>query len=46
MLANCIMYNKSDTDLVQLTKSMKNDVNNIFKLLKKRLNWILNNFIS
>ncbi|CUM55447.1 uncharacterized protein AC631_03139 [Debaryomyces fabryi] len=35
MLANCIMYNKSDTDLVQLTKSMKNDVNNIFKLFEE-----------
>lgn len=35
MFANCIMYNKSDTDLVQLTKSMKNDVNNIFKLFKE-----------
>ncbi|CAH2352475.1 hypothetical protein CLIB1423_07S00364 [[Candida] railenensis] len=34
MFANCIMYNKSDTDLVELTKSMKNDVNNIFKLFK------------
>lgn len=35
MLANCIMYNKSDTDLVELTKSMKNDVNNIFKLFEE-----------
>lgn len=35
MFANCIMFNKSDSDLVELTKSMKNDVNNIFKLFKE-----------
>lgn len=35
MFANCIMFNKSDTNLVELTKSMKNDVDNIFKLFKE-----------
>jgi hypothetical protein len=35
MFANCIMFNKSDTDLVELTKSMKNDVDKIFKLFKE-----------
>mgnify|MGYP004715909213 CR=1 FL=1 len=35
MLANCIMYNKSTNDLVELTKSMKTDVDNIFKLYKE-----------
>lgn len=35
MFANCIMYNKSDDDLVQLTISMKNDVNKIFKMFEE-----------
>ncbi|CCE80419.1 Piso0_003535 [Millerozyma farinosa CBS 7064] len=35
MLANCIMYNKSDSALVELTKSMKDDINNIFKLFEE-----------
>lgn len=35
MLANCIMYNKSDSALVELTKSMKADINNIFKLFEE-----------
>lgn len=34
MFANCVMYNKSDEDLVRLTRSMKNEVNNIFKMFE------------
>lgn len=35
MFANAVMYNKSDDDLVRLTISMKNDVNNIFKMFEE-----------
>ncbi|RLV92940.1 Bromodomain-containing protein 8 [Spathaspora sp. JA1] len=35
MFANCIMYNKSDDDLVQLTISMKEEVRNIFKIFEE-----------
>lgn len=35
MFANCIMYNRSDADLVELTKSMKDDVNNTFKMFEE-----------
>ncbi|ODV78315.1 uncharacterized protein CANTADRAFT_53715 [Suhomyces tanzawaensis NRRL Y-17324] len=35
MFANCVMYNKSDEDLVKLTISMKNDVTNIFKMFEE-----------
>lgn len=35
MFANCIMYNRSDADLVELTKSMKEDVNNTFKMFEE-----------
>lgn len=34
MLANCIMYNKSDSDLVELTRIMKNDILNTFKVFE------------
>lgn len=35
MFANCIMFNRSDEDLVSLTLSMKNDVNKMFKLFEE-----------
>ena len=35
MFANCIMYNKLDEDLVQLTISMKNDVKNMFVIFEE-----------
>jgi bromodomain-containing protein 8 len=35
MFANCIMYNRSSDDLVKLTISMRDDVNNIFKLFEE-----------
>lgn len=35
MFANCIMYNRSDTDLVELTKSMKDDVSHSFKIFEE-----------
>lgn len=34
MFANCVMYNRSDTDLVELTRSMKDDVRASFKLFE------------
>ncbi|KAG7661122.1 uncharacterized protein J8A68_005359 [[Candida] subhashii] len=35
MFANCVMYNKSDDDLVQLTRSMKNEMTTIFKIFEE-----------
>ncbi|CUM65040.1 uncharacterized protein PRCAT00002659001 [Priceomyces carsonii] len=35
MFANCVMYNQSNESLVDLTKSMRNDVNNIFSLFEE-----------
>lgn len=35
MFANCVMYNKSDDDLVRLTISMKDDVNNLLKMFEE-----------
>ncbi|KAI5959902.1 uncharacterized protein KGF55_005134 [Candida pseudojiufengensis] len=35
MFANCIMYNKPDEDLVELTRTMKKDVGEIFKMFKE-----------
>lgn len=32
MFANCIMYNKSDDELTRLTLSMRDDVQNMFKM--------------
>lgn len=35
MFANCVMYNKSDGDLVELTRSMCSDVSNMFKMFEE-----------
>ncbi|CCG25079.1 hypothetical protein CORT_0G04020 [Candida orthopsilosis Co 90-125] len=35
MFANCIMYNRSDEDLVELTRTMKRDVGDMFKMFKE-----------
>lgn len=38
MLANCVMYNQSNSDLVQLTRIMKEDVNSLLKLFEEAEN--------
>ncbi|KAG5419570.1 hypothetical protein I9W82_003338 [Candida metapsilosis] len=35
MFANCIMYNRSDEDLVELTRTMKRDVEEMFQMFKQ-----------
>lgn len=35
MFANCIMYNRLDEDLVELTRTMKRDVGDMFKMFKE-----------
>ncbi|KAI5949349.1 hypothetical protein KGF54_005584 [Candida jiufengensis] len=35
MFANCIMYNKPEEDLVDLTRKMKKDVGEMFKMFKE-----------
>ncbi|KAI5965045.1 hypothetical protein KGF57_000838 [Candida theae] len=35
MFANCIMYNRPDEDLVELTRTMKRDVGDMFKMFKE-----------
>ncbi|RCK66411.1 hypothetical protein Cantr_02136 [Candida viswanathii] len=35
MFANCIMYNRSGDDLIELTKIMKSDASEIFKLFEE-----------
>ncbi|KAI5970108.1 hypothetical protein CANMA_000719 [Candida margitis] len=35
MFANCIMYNRPDEDLVDLTRTMKKDVGDMFKMFKE-----------
>ena len=35
MFANCVMFNKSDGDLVELTRSMSSDVANMFKMFEE-----------
>ncbi|KAK6463360.1 hypothetical protein DFJ63DRAFT_312678 [Scheffersomyces coipomensis] len=35
MFANCVMYNKSDEELVRLTIIMKNEVSDIFKMFEE-----------
>ena len=35
MFANCIMYNRLDEDLVELTRTMKRDVEDMFKMFKE-----------
>lgn len=35
MFANCIMYNQSGDDLVELTKTMKQDISELFKMFEE-----------
>ena len=35
MFANCIMYNQSGDDLVELTKTMKQDISEVFKMFEE-----------
>lgn len=35
MFANCVMYNKSDGDLVELTRSMSSDASKMFKMFEE-----------
>ena len=35
MFANCIMYNRSGDDLIELTKIMKEEVSEIFKMFEE-----------